>query len=153
MIDTLAKNIGNYLPLVANNRNLFKETIFTENIGTCIKAMKSLILDQPDMDMKKRIDTFNRISVFVKLKGRSTDIEDILEALDRRFDQYGKQLLIDETDLKPLEDALDLLDAVRLDGFEPKLTTLQDAVWNMKENISDPVLKVRIAKSLNLMPL
>lgn len=153
MIDTLAKNIGNYLPLVANNRNLFKETIFTENIGTCIKAMKSLILDQPDMDMKKRIETFNRISVFVKLKGRTTDIEDILEALDRRFDQYGKQLLIDETDLRPLEDALDLLDAVRLDGFEPKLTLLQDAVWNMKENISDPVLKVRIAKSLNLMPL
>ncbi|MBO7349116.1 MAG: DUF3536 domain-containing protein [Spirochaetales bacterium] len=152
MIDTLVQNIGNYLPLVASNKNLFKETVFTENIGMCIKAMKSLILDQPDMDMEKRLKTLGEISIFVKLKGRTTDLEDINEAFEKKLDQYGKMLLNDESDTKTLSDALSLLDTAREEGFEPKITTFQDAVWAMRDNNLDPELQKRIAKTLNFMP-
>jgi len=152
MIDTLVQNIGNYLPLVASHKNLFKETIFTENIGVCIKAMKSLILDQPGMSMEKRLKMLNGISVFVKLKGRNTDLADINEAFEKKLDLYGKMLIKDDCDTKTLYDALSMLDAAREEGFEPKITTFQDAVWAMKDNDLDPELKKRITESLNFMP-
>ena len=152
MIDTLVQNIGNYLPLVASHKNLFKETIFTENIGVCIKAMKSLILDQPGMTMEKRLKMLNGISVFVKLKGRNTDLADINEAFEKKLDLYGKMLIKDDCDTKTLSDALSMLDAAREEGFEPKITTFQDAVWAMKDNDLDPELKKRITESLNFMP-
>ena len=152
MIDTLVQNIGNYLPLVASHKNLFRETIFTENIGVCIKAMKSLILDQPGMSMEKRLKMLNGISVFVKLKGRNTDLADINEAFEKKLDLYGKMLIKDDCDTKTLSDALSMLDAAREEGFEPKITTFQDAVWAMKDNDLDPELKKRITESLNFMP-
>jgi len=152
MIDTLVQNIGNYLPLVASHKNLFKETIFTENIGVCIKAMKSLILDQPEMDMEKRLRMLDGISVFVKLKGRNTDLADINEAFEKKLDLYGKMLLKDDSDFKTLSDALSMLDAAREEGFEPKITTFQDAVWAMKDNNLDPDLRKRITETLNFMP-
>ena len=152
MIDTLAENIGNYLPLVATNRNLFKETVFTENIGTCIKAMKSLILDQPKMDMEKRIQRISQISYFVMIKGRPSDIQDITDAFSRRFYEYGLALTLDDTDTKGLSDALDLLEAARNAGFEPEITLLQDAAWTMRENGLAPELLKRVSNDLNFMP-
>ncbi|MBO4393251.1 MAG: DUF3536 domain-containing protein [Spirochaetales bacterium] len=152
MIDTLAENIGNYLPLVATNRNLFKETVFTENIGTCIKAMKSLILDQPKMDMEKRIQRISQISYFVMIKGRPSDIQDITDAFSRRFYDYGLALTLDDTDTKGLSDALDLLEAARNAGFEPEITLLQDAAWTMRENGLAPELLKRVSNDLNFMP-
>ena len=118
----------------------------------CIKAMKSLILDQPDMDMEKRLKTLNEISIFVKLKGRTTDLEDINEAFEKKLDQYGKTLLNDESDTKTLSDALSLLDTAREEGFEPKITTFQDAVWAMRDNNLDPELQEKLSKTLNFMP-
>ena len=152
MIDTLAENIGNYLPLVATNRNLFKETVFTENIGTCIKAMKSLILDQPKMDMEKRIQRISQISYFVMIKGRPSDIQDITDAFSRRFYEYGLALTLYDTDTKGLSDALDLLEAARNAGFEPEITLLQDAAWTMRENGLAPELLKRVSNDLNFMP-
>ena len=61
-------------------------------------------------------------------------------------------LLNDESDTKTLSDALSLLDAAREEGFEPKITTFQDAVWAMRDNNLDPELQKRIAKTLNFMP-
>ena len=149
MIDNLAENIGNYLILVATDRSLFKETIFTENIGTCIKAIKSLILDQPDMDDVKRITRIRQLLYFVRIKGRPSDIQDISDAFTKKLDEYAITLIRDGMDESIATRALDLLEVARSEGFTPGMTYLQDAVYvSQKDDVSED-LKRRLAEDLN----
>ncbi len=157
-IDTLAENIDNYLLLVANNRILFKETIFTENIGTCIKAIKSLILAQPDMDDDKRVERIRQLSRFVGLKGRQNDIQDINDA----FSEYLTRLaisLLHKLDEGTVRMALKMLEAARSAGFEPNITNIQDAVYPYLDLSGNPLesdipdeLKRQLAADLNFKP-
>ncbi len=153
MVDLLAENIGNYLHLVATDRNLFKETVFTENIGTCLKAMKSLILALPDMDEEKRLLRISQIASFIKLKGRAADIQDITDAFSSRLHKYALDLLADETRTDLAINALNLLDVARKEGFEPSITTLQDAVWTLRDSSLPKGLKHSLATELNFLPL
>ncbi len=159
MIDTLAENIGNYLVMVATNRGLFKETIFTENIGSCIKAIKSLILDQPDMDEDKRLLRIQQLSVFIRIKGRKADIDDINDAFTKHLKRIAVQLIY-KLDEETVRKALRMLEVARSEGFDPNITDLQDAVYPYLEHSGKPIeseipdsLKEQLALDLNFKPL
>ena len=158
MIDTLAESIGNYLILVASNRSLFKETIFMENIGTCIKAIKAMILALPDMDEDKRIERIRQLLTFVGIKGRQIDIDDITDAFTKYLYKVAVSLIIN-LDEKTVRLALKMLEAARADGFEPSITDLQDAVYPYLDLSGDPLesdipdeLKRQLAADLNFKP-
>lgn len=154
MVDTLAENIGNYLYLVATNRNLFKETFFTENIGICIKALKSLILSLPNMDEEKRLQRIRQISSFVKFKGRQVDIQAINDAFTSRLDKYAIDLLSDQSRTTLAVQALRLLYTARTEGFTPSITTLQDVFWALRNSSNIPEnIKKALAMELNFMPM
>ncbi len=155
MVDALAENIDNYLMLIATNRSLFKETIFMENIGTCIKAIKALILDLPDMDDHKRALRITQLSNFVRIKGRQADIDDITEAFSIALSRFAEKLIIN-FDEETLKMALRMLEAARAEGFQPSITDLQDAVYPYLELSGNPLesdvskeLKRRLSEELN----
>ncbi|MBR2281663.1 MAG: DUF3536 domain-containing protein [Spirochaetales bacterium] len=159
MIDTLAENIGNYLILVATNRSLFKETIFTENIGSCIKAIKAMILALPDMDEEKKIQRIRQLLTFVGIKGRQIDIDDITDAFSSYLRKAAISLII-KLDEKTVRMALRMLETARADGFKPDITDLQNAVYPYLELSDDPKesdipdeLKRQLAADLNFKPV
>ncbi|MFC2821883.1 MAG: DUF3536 domain-containing protein [Spirochaetales bacterium] len=150
MIDNLALNIGNYLALVSSNRDLFRETVFTENIGSCIKAIKSLILAQPRMDIRKRALRIRELSYFVKLKGRRADIQDISDAFTKRFSLYSKKILLEGLDFGEANDILLLLETALAEGFAPDSTDLQDVFYmHLNDETLPKTLRKRITEDLN----
>lgn len=137
-IDSLAENIGTYLMLIATNRSLAKDTIFMENIGTCIKSIKSLVLDQPQMDIDKKINRIKQLCFFVMIKGRNMDIQDINDAFSRKFEQKAVEFIY-KMDEKSCWETLMLLRAAREEGLNPDITNLQNTIYQYIHSDDSPI--------------
>lgn len=150
-IDSLAENIGTYLMLISTNRSLAKDTIFIENIGACIKSIKSLVLGQTQMDIDKRIYRIKQLCFFVMIKGRPIDIQDINDAFSRKFEQKAVEFIYN-MDEKGCWETLMLLRAAREEGLNPDITNLQNTIYQYIHEDESPIsedLKKALRAELN----
>lgn len=150
-IDSLAQNISLYLMLIATNRSLVKDTIFIENSGACLKSIKSLVLDQPDMDFEKRLARIDQLCYFIMIKGRPVDIQDITDAFSRRFRRSAVDFLY-SIDERRCWEVLSLLRVAREHGLKPDITNLQNTIYAYIQDPSSPIsedLRLALRQQLN----
>ncbi|MCF0261754.1 MAG: DUF3536 domain-containing protein, partial [Sphaerochaetaceae bacterium] len=127
-VDRIADHIGNYLILLEADRSLAKDTVFIENIGSCIKALKYIILSDRNIPADKLESRIKQLLFFIRIKGRPVEVQEINRVFTLKLRRYGKEIRQNfTTDLA--QKTLNLLRVARSEGFNPDITKLQDAVF------------------------
>jgi hypothetical protein len=73
----IARDIDHYSMLSKNSKYLPMATLFIENIGTCLRALRSLFITPNTLPWDKKEESIHQLIGFIKKQGRRSEIETI----------------------------------------------------------------------------
>lgn len=136
----ISRNISFYLALLSSSNGLAKETIFEENIGTCLKTIKALLSFSFDMPLDERIRQIQQLTVFVRYNGNQSDIQNINKAYTDTLNRLSDSIEFGGLSEEKAIAVYRILQVARSEGFQPDITNLQnvifDHLWESETEIS-----------------
>lgn len=125
----IAGDIEHYTMLLKTNRSTPNEIFHTENIGTCLRALRSIFTAPNTIRWDKKRDSVSQLLEFVRRRGRTSDIATVISLLSGELDRFAKLIVDTGYNQQKGKYVLDILRLSRKHGFEPSLTAMQNAVY------------------------
>lgn len=128
-IKKIAEEIHHYASLAKATPYLPMGSLYQENVGSCLRAMKSLFMygTLPMWDEYKY--AFSTLLEFLVKYGKPTDLEIMQKIFDTEMIDLAEMIRKHGLFNKNIRFILEFLKMVRLHSFQPDLTNIQNAVY------------------------
>jgi hypothetical protein len=148
----IAKDINNYSMLMKNSRYLPMETLYIENIGTCLRAIKSLFVTPNTLPWSQKRESIGQLIEFIQKKGRPAEIESVNRIFSAECDRVAEKIRDKGLDYEAGTYLIDLLEVARAQGIQPDITQLQTQVFRFlqpKAQELSATLMLKLCDALN----
>lgn len=125
----IAKDINNYSMLMKNSRYLPMETLYIENIGTCLRAIKSLFVTPKTLPWAQKRESIGQLIEFIQKKGRPAEIESVNRIFSDECNRVAHMIMDKGLNYEDGTYLIDLLEVARSQGIQPDITLAQNAVY------------------------
>lgn len=125
----IAKDINNYSMLMKNSRYLPMETLYIENIGTCLRAIKSLFVTPNTLPWSQKRESIGQLIEFIQKKGRPAEIESVNRIFSAECNRIAERIREKGLNYETGTYLIDLLEVARSQGIQPDITQTQNAVY------------------------
>lgn len=88
----IAKDIKNYSMIYKDNPNINIDTIYIENIGTCLRALRSLFIVPNNIPWSEKEESVKALIDFIMYQGRDKEIAKVKEIFNKTSAKLAKQI-------------------------------------------------------------
>ncbi len=126
---SIGRDINNYSMLMRNSRYLPMETLYIENIGTCLRAIKSLFITPDTLPWSQKRESIGQLIDFIHRKGRPSEIAAVVRIFSAQCNNVAQWITTHELNHVAAEYMADLIAVAREQGIQPDITQVQNAVY------------------------
>ena len=129
-METISRDLRWYTHLNRNGLLMPDDNFYSSNMGTCIRTLCTILNSQDCTFAYRKRDTIADLLAFVEQNATELDRQSILEIISQHMDDTTERLrkTRDEKDLIMVRD---LIVMYRKYGFEPRITKLQEIIYEM----------------------
>lgn len=153
-LEHIANEIRHYSFLVKNGRTAPSETLYIENMGTCLRALRSLFTTPDTLAWVQKRESISHLLEFIKRKGRQRENEIVRTIFSDEISRIA--ISIDEKGFSYERGSylLEVLNVARGQDIQPVITQAQEAMHpyikgEESQRFSTP-LTVRILEDLRI---
>ena len=128
-LQRIATDIRHYSLLVKNGRTTPGETLHVENMGTCLRALRSLFTTPDTLPWTTKRESISNLLEFIKRKGRQTEIAVVTHIFSQELDRVARFIMRTGLTYELGVYLLDVLEVVRSQSIQPSITFAQNAVY------------------------
>ncbi len=149
----IARDIRHYSLLMKRGRLAPAENLYVENMGTCLRAIRSLFTTPDTLDWQHKKTSISYLLSFIQLRGSTPErriaeriFTDEIERISKEIDTKGF------TEEKG-NHLLDVLSIALAHGFKPSMTKAQEAIFPLLGNNTSSPSLTKLHTALNFSAL
>ena len=127
-LELIATDIRHYSLLAKNGRSAPSETLYVENMGTCLRALRSLFTTPNTLPWEQKRESISYLLEFIKQKGRQHEHDIVKQIFSSEVSRVA--ILIHEQGFNYERSSylLEVLNVAREQGIQPIITQAQEAL-------------------------
>lgn len=125
----IARNIAHYSMLSKNSKYLPMATLFIENIGTCLRALRSHFYTPNTLKWNTKKESIKQLIEFIKKRGRMSEIEAIEQIFSEESRRIAQKIKKDGLSQTTLVYTINFISLTLDEKIEMDQKSLQDSVY------------------------
>jgi hypothetical protein len=128
-LEHIATDIRHYSLLVKNGRSAPSEKLYVENMGTCLRALRSLFTTPNTLPWQQKRDSISHLLEFIKRKGRQNEHDIVRHIFSTEINRIATNIRLQGFSYERGSYLLELLDVARTQDIQPSITYAQEALY------------------------
>ncbi|OHD30339.1 MAG: hypothetical protein A2Y31_13080 [Spirochaetes bacterium GWC2_52_13] len=128
-LEHIATDIRHYSLLVRNGRSAPSEKLYVENMGTCLRALRSLFTTPNTLPWQQKRDSISHLLEFIKRKGRQNEHDIVRHIFSTEINRVATNIRRQGFSYERGSYLLELLNVARTQGIQPSITYAQEALY------------------------
>lgn len=124
----IATDIRHYSLLVKNGRTSPSETLYVENMGTCLRALRSLFTTPDTLPWEDKRESISHLLEFIKRKGRQHEQDIVRRIFTAEINRIAAIIASKGFSYERGSYLLEVIDVARTQGVQPAITLAQEAM-------------------------
>jgi hypothetical protein len=142
----IATDIRHYSLLVKNGRSTPSETLYVENMGTCLRALRSLFTTPNTLSWEHKRESISHLLEFIMQKGRQYEQDIVNSIFTHEISRIAIRIYTQGFNYERGSYLLEVIRVAREQGIQPLLTQAQEALHpyikgELSETFSTPLAK------------
>lgn len=129
-LQRIASDIRHYSLVIKNGRSAPSETLYIENMGTCLRALRSLFTTPDTLPWVDKRESISYLLAFIKKKGRHQEQEIVRQIFSHEIDRVSHSIMDTGFTYEMGSYLLDLLNVARTQEIQPSITLAQEALYS-----------------------
>lgn len=143
-VKRIATDIRHYSLLVKKGRSAPSETLYVENMGTCLRALRSIFTTPDTLPWEAKRESISHLLEFIRRKGRQHEIEIVRTIFTAELNRVAQRIISQGFSYERGSYLLEVLDVARSQGIQPSITFTQEAMHahimgSLRENYRTPL--------------
>lgn len=158
----IASDIRHYSLLVKRGKSAPSETLYVENMGTCLRALRSLFTTPDTLPWEAKRESISHLLEFITRKGRQHEHEIVRDIFTSEINRVSNAIIGRGFSYERGSYLLELLDVAREQDIQPSITLAQEALHPhvkgpLRESYRTPLTsevieRLRIALNFSAQP-
>lgn len=127
-LQRIATDIRHYSLLVKNTRSSPSDTLYIENMGTCLRALRSLFTTPNTLPWESKRESISHLLSFINHKGRQYEQLIVRKIFSIEIDRIASQIHLVGFSYEKASYLLAVLQVARENGIQPSITLAQEAL-------------------------
>lgn len=127
-LNRIATDIRHYSLLMKKGRSAPSDTLYVENMGTCLRALRSLFTTPDTLPWEAKRDSISHLLDFIRRKGRQHEIDIVRNIFTAEINRVASQIIGKGFSYERGSYLLEVLDVARSQGIQPSITFTQEAM-------------------------
>lgn len=125
----IATDIKHYSLLMRNNRMMPKEPYYIENLGTCLRCLRSIFTTPNLLPWASKRESICQLLEFIIRKGHQSEIAIVTHIFSTEIDRVSTEVMARRLNYERGSYLLDVLEVARSQGLQPSITLAQNALY------------------------
>ncbi len=125
----IATDIEHYSMLLKISRSTPNEVYHTENMGTCLRALRSIFSTPNTLPWNEKRESIAGLLEFIRRRGKQSEITTATAIFSHEIDRVAQEISSGGFNYHHGSYMLDVLRLARSQGFQPSITLAQNAVY------------------------
>lgn len=125
----IASDIRHYMLLVKNGRVSLFESLYQENMGTCLRTIRSLFTTPNTIPWTEKRESISFLLEFIKQKGRQYEHDTVTKIFSAEVYKISQAMRKEGFTYEQASYLLDLLVLARDHGIQPSITRAQEVLF------------------------
>lgn len=153
-LEHIATDIRHYSLLVKNGRSAPSETLYVENMGTCLRALRSLFTTPNTLPWEHKRESISHLLEFIKRKGRQHEHEIVKQIFSSEISRVSVLIHEQGFNYERSSYLMEVLHVARQQAIHPVITQAQEALYpyikgKLRDAFNTPLTK-RVLESLRI---
>jgi hypothetical protein len=140
----IATDIRHYSLLVKNSRSTPSETLYIENMGTCLRALRSLFSTPDTLPWEHKRESISYLLEFIRRKGRQHEIGIVKDIFTQEIARVAVLIHAKGFNYERASYLLEVLNVAREQDIHPIITQAQEAFYpyvkgELRQNFTTPL--------------
>lgn len=128
-LDHIANDIRHYSMLVKNGRTAPSETLYIENMGTCLRALRSIFTTPDTLPWEHKRESISHLLGFIKRKGRQKEYDIVHSIFSQELARVSVLIHNEGFTYERGSYLLEVLNVAREQQIQPIITQAQEALY------------------------
>jgi hypothetical protein len=125
----IATDIRHYSLLVKNSRSAPSETLYIENMGTCLRALRSIFSTPDTLPWEHKRESISFLLAFIRRKGRQHEIGIVQDIFTQEIARVAVLIHARGFTYERASYLLEVLNVAREQDIHPTITQAQEALY------------------------
>jgi len=126
----IAKNIDNYSMISKGSKFVPNDAIFIENIGTCLRALRSLFITPNTLTWESKRQSISHLIDFIMIQGRKKEKDTVKSIFNEEAKSIAYRIEEDGLHNNLIEYTIDFLTMAHEEKLNLEMKSLQNIVYN-----------------------
>lgn len=126
----IAKNIDNYSMISKGSKFVPNDAIFIENIGTCLRALRSLFITPNTLTWESKKQSISHLIDFIMIQGRKKEKDTVKSIFNEEAKAIAYRIEEDGLHNNLIEYTIDFLSMAHEEKLNLEMKSLQNVVYN-----------------------
>lgn len=126
----IAKNIDNYSMISKGSKFVPNDAIFIENIGTCLRALRSLFITPNTLTWESKKQSISHLIDFIMIQGRKKEKDTVKSIFNDEAKSIAYRIEEDGLHNNLIEYTIDFLTMAHEEKLNLEMKSLQNIVYN-----------------------
>jgi len=128
-LEHIAHDIRHYSLLIKNGRTAPSETLYIENMGTCLRALRSIFTTPDTLPWEHKRESISHLLGFIKRKGRQKEYEIVQTIFSNELVRVSTLVAEHGFTYERASYLLEVLNVAREQGIQPTVTHAQESLY------------------------
>lgn len=128
-LDHIANDIRHYSMLIKNGRTAPSETLYIENMGTCLRALRSIFTTPDTLPWEHKRESISHLLGFIKRKGRQKEYDIVHTIFSQELARVSVLIHNEGFTYERGSYLLEVLNVAREQQIQPIITQAQEALY------------------------